>query len=111
MLRHRFAKLISTFAFVTGWAGVSVGQTILAPGDLAIVGVNANNNCAPWPSQSDEFTFVLLKAITTNTVFFITDNGYERGYAGQWGDTEGVIRIQRTGAALPAGSTVNVNVN
>ncbi|MBL7985424.1 MAG: hypothetical protein JNM91_10520, partial [Flavobacteriales bacterium] len=86
-------------------------QTTLFPGDLAIVGVNANNNCAPMPAQSDQFTIVLLKAITTNTVFFITDNGYERGFAGQWGDTEGVVRLQRTGAGLPAGSMVTVDVN
>ena len=41
-------------------------QTTLFPGEVAIVGVNANNNCAPMPAQSDQFTIVLLKAITTN---------------------------------------------
>ena len=87
-------------------------QTTLNPGDVAIVAVNANNGgCGGWPSQSDEFSFVLFKAIVAGTTIDITDNGYERGFAGQWGDSEGLIRLTKTGAGLAAGSLVTVNVN
>lgn len=86
-------------------------QTVLYAGDVAVIGVNANNQCGVWPSQSDEFSFVFFKPIVFGTTVDITDCGYERLNPGQWGDTEGVFRITRTGATLVAGNVVTVNVN
>ena len=63
--------------------------TILEHGDLAILAVNTASDFG------DEISIVSFKAIAPNTSIDFTDNGYERLYAGKWGDTEGTIRITR----------------
>lgn len=75
--------------------------TILEPGDISIVAVNTGNS-----SGNDEICFFSYKSITTGTTIDFTDNGYERASPGLWGDTEGVIRIERTGPLIPAGTTI-----
>lgn len=87
-------------------------QTTLVPGDVAVVGINASNGgCGAWPATSDEFTFIILKDIVNATTIDITDNGFERQFVNQWGDTEGLFRLTRTGGALAKGTPITVWVN
>ncbi|MCX7861477.1 MAG: hypothetical protein N2449_00590 [Bacteroidales bacterium] len=82
-------------------------QTTLERGDLLILGVNANRNSCDGASEGrDEISFVCFKDITTGTTIDITDNGYERCNANQWGDTEGTLRITRTGGTITAGTVI-----
>lgn len=85
---------------------VLYAQTILSPGDLAILGVNANLNGCDGDSGEDEVSFVCFKDLDTNTEIQITDNGWQRRFAGQWGNAEGFINARRTGAPIPAGTVV-----
>lgn len=84
--------------------------TTFAPGDFAILAVNNNNT-----NNVDEIAFVVFKEIAQGTSFYMTDNGYERVNAGQWGGTEGVVRLTYTGAAAggpaPAGSVFVIQGN
>jgi len=85
--------------------------TTFAPGDFAILAVNNNNT-----NNVDEIAFVVFKDIVAGTSFYMTDNGYERVNAGQWGGTEGVVRLTYTGAAAggapaPAGSVFVIQGN
>lgn len=57
------------------------GQTPLSAGDIVITGFNAHN--------TEQFTFVLLKNISTGTQINFTDNGWEN--SGKFRDTEGTI--------------------
>ncbi len=84
-------------------------QTVLRPGDLAIVGVNTNlSGCSPEESGSDEISFVCFKDIQPGTSIQLTDNGYERLNPGQWGNSEGFIIATRlpTADVIPAGSLI-----
>ena len=60
---------------------VSMSQTSLSAGDIAIVGLNCDD--------PDDFAFVLLRDISTNTVINFTDNGWFA--AGGFRSGEGVI--------------------
>ena len=82
---------------------------LFGPGDLAIVGVNANEGCTGGAGE-DRISFFCFKEITYGTEFILTDNGYERCYAGQWGNTEGTVLIKRTGPAIPAGQVITLRV-
>jgi SprB repeat/CHU_C Type IX secretion signal domain len=78
----------------------------LSPGDIAVLGVSANTFDCGGPSGGDEISFVCFKNIETGDSIDITDNGWERCNAGQWGDTEGVIRFKRTGTTIFAGTVI-----
>jgi len=78
-----------------------LGQTIINPGDLVILGVDANLGGNP-----DEISFACFKDITTGTEIQITDQGYERCYAGLWGSNEGGAKLTRTGGTIPAGTVI-----
>ena len=56
-----FALLVALFCAVN----FGFGQTTLVNGDLAIIGVNTDN---------EDFTFVLRKDITTGTTIYFSDN-------------------------------------
>ena len=58
--------------------------TILDPGDLIIVGVNANDFACSGAAGYDLVSFFCFKPIVPGTSIIITDNGYERCNA-QWG--------------------------
>ncbi len=94
----------------TEWsAGVEVSCTpneitVLYPGDLAIVTVNTNIT----GSGDDEVCFFSFKDITNGTAIDFTDNGYERVTAGEWGDTEGTIRLERNGNTIEKGTVICV---
>ena len=107
MLRHLLHKLSVAVVLAVMGIGASVGQTVLTPGDLAVVGVNANNSCIA--ATNDEISFVCFKNITQNTKFIITDCGYQTQNAGLWGDNEGVVQLWYTGVApIPAGTVITI---
>lgn len=84
----------------------------LVPGDLAIVGVNANDNACDGgdPENYDYVSFFCFKEITFGTELILTDNGYERCTPGQWGNVEGTLRMTRTGPAIPAGQVITFRI-
>ncbi|HDQ15468.1 MAG TPA: lamin tail domain-containing protein [Bacteroidetes bacterium] len=97
----------------TSWSsGVEVcavpaATTVLAPGDIAVLGLNSNiAACVGGNAGDDEISFVCFQDITTNTAIEMTDNGWERINPGQWGNTEGVIQAVRTGGTIPAGTVI-----
>lgn len=87
---------------------ISLGQTIINPGDLVILGIGASKmRCSVSTyTECDEISFACFKDITTGTQIQITDDGYERCYAGLWGSGEGGAILTRTGGTIPAGTVV-----
>lgn len=77
---------------------VSAGPTVLAVGDLAIIGVNSAN--------PDKFAVVLLKDITASTVINFTDNGFDSATTGRTG--EGFLTFTAP-TALSAGTVLSWN--
>ena len=63
----------------------SFGQTILQPGDLAVLGVIANNGDCGGESGEDLVAFVCFKDILPNTTIDLTDNGFARVNPGAGG--------------------------
>lgn len=87
--------------------------TLLKRGDFLVMGVNATNSCGVGPgtgAAADEISFVCFRDITIGTTLDITDNGYNRSAAfpGRWGDTEGVVRLTRTGGTIFAGTIITI---
>ena len=78
--------------------------TVLYPGDLAIVAVNTDID----GSGADEVCFFSFKDINNGTAIDFTDNGYERDHADEWGDTEGTIRLERSGSTIEKGTVICV---
>ncbi|MBL4657650.1 MAG: hypothetical protein JKX73_06590, partial [Flavobacteriales bacterium] len=100
----------------TEWsAGVSdcvtpSANTILEPGDLAILALNANNSgSCGGGAADDEISFVCFRDIRVGMSLEFTDNGWERCNSGQWGNTEGTMRMTRsTGSTITAGTVITV---
>ncbi|GAB6283556.1 MAG: hypothetical protein STSR0008_23320 [Ignavibacterium sp.] len=78
----------------------SFTQTILSAGDIAIVGLNCDN--------PDDFAFVLLTNIDTNTVINFTDNGWLN--TGVFRTGEGTIKYTAP-SNLTAGTVIIRSVN
>ena len=81
-------------------------QTILQPGDLALLGIGANvRECRPEANDDiggrDIVCFISFSDIETGTIIDITDNGWERANPGLWGNTEGFLRVTRTVRLYP----------
>jgi hypothetical protein len=110
-------RIVTTLFFVACTFLVAAQPTIFAPGELLILGINANNTtgaCGGSITGEDRISFFCLKPITNGTTFILTDNGYERSSsqpAGRWGNTEGVVRMTRTGATIPAGQVITFRFN
>lgn len=51
-------------------------QTTLAAGDIAFTGYNADDNTVNGPSSNDDFSFILLKNVTSGTTIYFTDFGW-----------------------------------
>ncbi len=80
--------------------------TIFEKGDIAIVAFNTNDNLCS-SDQSDFITFICFKDIITGTTFDMTDNGWQRVNANQWGDSEGAVRcVYNGGATIVAGTKI-----
>jgi len=85
---------------------------VLVPGDLIVMGVNSNiAACVGGSAGDDEISFVCFKDITPNTFLDLTDEGWERCHTGQWGNSEGFLRIQRTTSTIPAGTVITIRLN
>lgn len=80
--------------------------TTLSLGDIVIIGVNANNNACSGNVAEDLVSLVAFKDITPGTSIDITDNGWERVNAGQFGDTEGAYNMVYSGATTLVAGTV-----
>ena len=79
---------------------MAVAQTVLQPGDAAIVSFNSDG--------SDDWSFVTFVDLTPGTSLLFTDNGFERNAlagANTWGNTEEVIQLTAT-TLIPAGTVV-----
>jgi gliding motility-associated-like protein len=81
-------------------------QTSLEGGDLAVVGVNANNFACSGQNGEDIISIVCFKDITAGTTIDLTDNGWERSNTNQFGDSEGTIRASYSGGTIPAGQVI-----
>lgn len=106
-LSFRLRWLMLFLACLSGQTG-PLAQTTLFPGDLAVIGVNANNGFCSGFAGEDRISLVFFKDITPGTTFDLTDNGWERENAGFFGNQEGAFRFTRTGATIPAGTTVTI---
>ncbi len=86
---------------------------VLSQGDFAVVGVCSNiASCIGGSSAGDdEISFVCFKDITTGTTIDMTDEGWERCNANQWGNSEGFLRIRRTGGTITAGTVITIRLN
>ena len=78
-------------------------QTVLNPGDFAIVGLNGNNydgsgTCGTSATE-DQISFICFKDIVPGTEIVLTDNGYERENEDLFGNSEGTFRAVRNPAA------------
>ncbi|MBL7923097.1 MAG: T9SS type A sorting domain-containing protein [Bacteroidia bacterium] len=82
--------------------------TLLKRGDFAIVGINANNGSCGFNSGADEISFVCFRDISTGTTLDLTDNGWQRVQLNRWGNSEGTVRMTRTGATIPAGTIITI---
>lgn len=84
----------------------SAVPTVLAKGDFAILAVNTTADAS---GSADEISFVCFKDLNPGTVIYFTDNGYERLYPGLWGNSEGVVSIERINTVLPAGTIITIH--
>ena len=76
------------------------------------MGIDANHDgSCGGGAADDEISFVCFKAILTGTVLDFTDNGWQRINANQWGNTEGTIRMTRTGGTVLAGVVMTLSVD
>jgi len=83
LFKH-FKKTANSFRFGVGFLFLvclnfaSLGQTTLSAGDVALIGINSAN--------PDQFSIVLLKNISANTVINFTDNGFTGINTGRTGE-------------------------
>ena len=69
---------LSLFTLLTTLTA-SFSQTVLSPGDIMFLGVNADGssiNQIGSEGNADEFLFLLLEPVTTGTEIYFTDFGY-----------------------------------
>lgn len=92
----------------TFFGGCLSAQTTLQPGDLAVIAVNANNAACSGNAGEDLISFVCFKDILPDTEIDLTDNGWERVNPNTFGNSEGVVRIRRTGGLIPAGTVITL---
>jgi hypothetical protein len=87
-------------------------STVFEAGDFAVIALNSNISCFPpgpngvYGAGDDEISFITFRDIQNGDTFYMTDNGFERVNANEWGDSEGTYQFTRTGAAIPAGTVI-----
>lgn len=80
--------------------------TALQPGDIVLLAFNNSNT-----ASLDEISFMTFVDILPGTVIDITDNGYRKcSTTGNFGLTEGWIRLTKTNTTLPKGTVVTVTI-
>ncbi len=101
--------LISVLVLLLG-TGRTVAQTVLGPGDLAIVGVEFNvaHQCGSTFGTDDMFAVLALKNIENGTKIIMTDRAFLRSEDNCnrhiFRSAEGIAIFERTGGTLPAGT-------
>lgn len=103
-------KLFSKLSFILLLTGISVtmhAQTTLVKGDIAFVGYIGNGTVA----GNDQFSFVLLRDITANTVINFTDNAWLRTNAttGSFRTGEGTV-TWTSNAAYLKGTEIKIEI-
>lgn len=100
-----FARKGTDWSEGHSFSGTPNTATVLDRGDFILLAVNTQ---ALSSGSDDQLCFTAFKEITPFTAIDLTDNGYERVNAGQWGDTEGTIRLERNAGAstIPAGTVI-----
>jgi len=63
--------------------------------------------CGVTP-DADELSFMCFKDILTGTEIDLTDNAWERQYANYFGDSEGTLRMTRTGGTIAKGTVITL---
>lgn len=80
--------------------------TRLNPGDFAVLSFRSSASTCP---SDDGYSFVCFQDLLPGTSIQVTDNGWQRANANQWGDTEGFLTFTYEGATtIPAGTVINV---
>ena len=102
-LYSRWLLVLFTFLAVRG-----TSQTILHPGDIIVLAMGSNMAACGSTPLSDEINFFCFQDIETGTEIDITDNGWEYQYPGYWGDSEGTLRMTRTGGVIPRGTVLTL---
>jgi hypothetical protein len=80
-------------------------STILEPGDVMIVGVDAKAGGCEANHNVDVIEWICFKNITTGTTIDITDNGYSAS-TGFWRNSEGTVRATYNGPGITAGTKI-----
>jgi len=88
--------------------GSLFGQTVLHPGDIAVLSMSSDMVLCGLPATSDEIQFFCYADIENGTVIDLTDNGWEYANAGYFGDNEGTLRMTRTGGTIPRGTIITL---
>ncbi|MBD3725055.1 MAG: hypothetical protein IE891_09860, partial [Flavobacteriaceae bacterium] len=82
-------------------------STPFEAGDFAVIALNSNISCyGGYTAGDDEISFITFRDIQNGDSFYMTDNGFERDNANEWGNTEGVYQFTRTGPTLTAGTVI-----
>lgn len=108
-LNYPFITLVIVLvALLSSFSGTLQAQTILKPGDIAVVGVNTNLSGCGGTGGEDEVSLVAFQDIEPGTEIHFTDNGWQRLNAGQWGNSEGFLVARRSASApvIPAGTLI-----
>ncbi|WP_418602200.1 T9SS sorting signal type C domain-containing protein [Hwangdonia sp.] len=82
MKKITFTKSVALFFTFLGVIGFGYGQTTLAKEDIAIIGVNTDN---------EDFTFLLRTDITTGTQIYFSDNEVNAAGTGLLDTNEGLV--------------------
>ena len=102
-MKHNYKNLFLLVAFLV--LNKINSQTTLVPGDLAVVGYIGNGTVV----GNDQFSFILLRDISINTVIHFTDNAWLRTNAttGSWRTGEGIV-TWTSQSALATGTEVTI---
>ena len=103
-MKKLFTFLCLTLALLLGNRTTTKAQTILAAGNIALIGELTDSDNA---TTFDGFTFITLKAISAGTVVYFTDCGWNKTV---WTAAEGHITWTTT-SSLPVGTIVTINFN
>ena len=109
-LYSRFCSALATFVLIISLNSSVKAQTTLVAGDLAFSGYKCND------AVPDQFSFVLLKAITATTVIRFSDYGWRTNVAPgpQFINNGGAILeselvyTNTTGSTIPAGREITI---
>ncbi len=106
LIYNRIGKFLLSACLVIALNTSVKAQTALVAGDIAFTGYVGN----AFPTLPDEFSFVLLKAVTNTTVIKFTDFGWRTGTLSfnSGAATESEITFTAT-SAMPAGTEIIID--